>query len=72
MKNVAIFLLAVFAIFVVLPVTNVEARMCFRCDGKGFIEKYEGDYHMYGETVKGRGHYRETCPSCNGTGYKDD
>jgi len=71
MKKFAIFLLAVFAIFVVLPVTNVEARMCYRCDGKGYIEKYEGDYHKYGETVTGRGSYRETCPDCHGSGYKD-
>lgn len=71
MKSIVMFLLAVFAVVVVIPMNSAEARMCLRCDGKGYVERYEGDYHMYGETVKGRGSYRETCPSCGGRGYKD-
>lgn len=55
----------------VLPVSTVEARTCFRCGGSGSIEKYEGDYRRYGQVVRGRGSYRETCPDCHGSGQKD-
>ncbi len=71
MRKLALMLLAVVAVMIMMPLNSVEARMCFQCDGKGYVEKYEGDYHMYGQTVKGRGYYRETCPSCHGSGHKD-
>lgn len=71
MKKLALMLIAVFAVMVMLPITSVEARTCFQCGGSGRIEKYEGDYHRYGKTVKGRGTYYETCPSCHGSGQKD-
>ena len=72
MKSIVMFLLAVFAVVVVIPMNSAEARMCFRCDGKGRIEKYDPDTYMYGERVPGKGTYYETCPSCGGRGYVDD
>lgn len=55
----------------VLPLSTAEARRCGRCGGSGFIEKYDADSRKYGQVVRGRGSYRERCPSCDGRGYKD-
>ena len=44
MKKLAMLLPAVFAVVTfALPASIAEARMCFRCDGKGYIETYEYD-----------------------------
>lgn len=67
------FLLAIFAVVVMVPMNSAEARMCFRCDGKGYIETYEPAQwnHYTGEKMRDGYTKRESCPSCHGSGYKD-
>ena len=75
MRKLALLLLAAFAVVTfVLPASPAEARMCFRCDGKGYIETYEYDTktpNYSGGSRKPGYTKRETCPSCGGRGYKD-
>ena len=74
MRKLAFLLLAFFTFALILPANSAEARMCFRCDGKGYIEAYEYDSHTpnYSGSNNRRGYnVRKTCPSCNGRGYKD-
>lgn len=75
MKTLAILLPAVFAaVTFALPASIAEARICFRCDGKGYIETYEYDTKTpnYSGGPRKPGYTkRETCPSCGGSGHKD-
>lgn len=68
-------MLIVFAVVIfVLPASTVETRMCFRCDGKGYIETYEYDSktpNYSGDPRKPGYTKRERCPSCGGSGQKD-
>lgn len=75
MKKLTLLLLAAFAVVTfVLPATQAEARMCFRCDGKGYIETYEYDSktpNYSGGSRKPGYTKRERCPSCHGSGQRD-
>ena len=48
---------------------EIKDRMCFRCDGRGYIEEFE--YYngpRYGEPPPPGVTVKKTCPDCNGRG----
>lgn len=73
MKQLAVLFLSVLAVGIFLPTNSAEARMCFRCDGKGYIEEYvpAERNHYTGEQMRPGYTKRTPCPSCGGSGYKD-